>query len=242
MRLLLLGRGKMGAHVEALAGSYGFELVDVLATPEDAERLTGWTGGSVDVAIDFTAPDAVPRNLPRLIALGFNVVVGTTGWAAQEAAFREQAARAGVGVLVAANFSLGMHVFQLVVEEAARRFANHVEFGAFVHERHHDQKKDAPSGTALMLQRTMVEAGYARAIDMSSARAGYIPGTHTVGFDGPSETITLEHSVRDRAVFARGALHAARWLVGRRGWFSMRDVVMGTELGAQLGTGSVTGG
>lgn len=232
MRLLLLGRGKMGAHVEALAGSYGFELVDVLATPEEAERLTGWAGGPVDVAIDFTAPDAVPRNLPRLIDLGFNVVVGTTGWAAQEAAFREQAARVGVGVLVAANFSLGMHVFQLVVEEAARRFSNHTEFGAFIHERHHDQKKDAPSGTALMLQRTMIEAGYARVIDMSSTRAGYIPGTHTVGFDGPSETITLEHTVRDRAVFARGALHAARWLVGRRGWFSMRDVVMDAESGA----------
>lgn len=231
MRLLVLGRGKMGAHVEALAPEYGFELAGVLATPEDAAGLGEWRDRRVDVAVDFTAPDAVPHNLPRLIALGINTVVGTTGWSAHEPALRVQAQQAGVGVLVAANFSLGMHLFQLVVEEAARRFARHAEFGAWVHELHHDQKKDAPSGTALMLQRTMVEAGYARAIDMASTRAGHIPGTHTVGFDGPSETVTLEHQVRDRAVFARGALEAARWLAGKRGWFSMRDLVLDVTKG-----------
>lgn len=231
MRLLLLGRGKMGAHVEALAASYGFELAAVLSTPEEAASLHEWRGGPVDVAIDFTAPDAVPHNLPRLIDQGINTVVGTTGWADHEAALRARAQRAEVGVLVAANFSLGMHLFQLVVEEAARRFSRHADFGAWIHELHHDQKKDAPSGTALMLQRTMAEAGYSRVIDMAATRAGYIPGTHTVGFDGPSETITLEHQVRDRAVFARGALEAARWLVGKRGWFSMRDVVLDATKG-----------
>lgn len=231
MRLLILGRGKTGGHVEALASSYGFEVVAVLGTPEEAEQLAAWPRGAADVAIDFTAPDAVPRNLPRLMAAGINTVVGTTGWSAHEAELRAQARSAGVGVLAAANFSLGMHLFQVVVEEAARRFSTHAEFGAWLHEAHHDQKKDAPSGTALLLQRTMVEAGYARAIDMSSTRAGYIPGTHTVGFDGPSETITLEHVVRDRAVFARGALTAARWLVGKRGWYSMRDVVLDTTKG-----------
>jgi 4-hydroxy-tetrahydrodipicolinate reductase len=97
-----------------------------------------------------------------------------------------------------------------------------------VHELHHAAKKDAPSGTALQLRAAMEQTGYDRPIDMSSTRAGSIPGTHTVGFDGPSDTITLTHTVRDRAVFARGALEAARWLRGRKGWFTMRDM-LGTK-------------
>ncbi len=116
-----------------------------------------------------------------------------------------------------------MNLFQLLAEDAARRFGPHADFGAWIHELHHAAKKDAPSGTALMLQQAMVTAGYGRDIDVAASRAGFIPGTHTIGFDGPSETVTLTHQVRDRGVFARGALEAARWLVGRRGWFTMRD-------------------
>ena len=101
----------------------------------------------------------------------------------------------------------------------------HQAFGAWIHELHHAAKKDAPSGTALQIKAGMERAGYSHRIDVSSSRAGFIPGTHTVGFDGPSETITLTHAVRDRAVFARGALEAARWLQGRRGWFTMRDML-----------------
>jgi 4-hydroxy-tetrahydrodipicolinate reductase len=153
------------------------------------------------------------------------VVIGTTGWAAHEAALRQVAEQRNIGVLAAANFSLGLNLFQLVVEEAARRFAPHASFGAWVHELHHAAKKDAPSGTALQLRSGMERAGYARPIDVASTRAGSIPGTHTIGFDGPSDTITLTHTVRDRAVFARGALEAARWLEGRRGWFTMRDML-----------------
>src|SRR5690606_6616827 len=120
-----------------------------------------------------------------------NVVIGTTGWQAHEEQLRQVAADAGIGVLAASNFSLGMNLFQLVVAEAARRFAPQEDFGAWIHERHHDRKKDAPSGTAITIQSVMEHAGFARGIDMSSARAGFIPGTHTVGFDGPSETIEL---------------------------------------------------
>ena len=99
------------------------------------------------------------------------------------------------------------------------------EFGAWLHEAHHAMKKDAPSGTALLLKRAMEEAGYSRPIDVSSTRAGFIPGTHTIGFDGPAESITLSHTARDRGAFARGALTAARWVKGRRGWFTMHDVL-----------------
>ena len=224
MRLLLLGHGRMGRLVESLAADYGATVAGVIDEHSGDRAIADGAFGDVDVAIDFTLADAVPRNLPQLAGRGINVVIGTTGWQAHEAAMREVVAKAGIGVLAASNFSLGMNVFQLVVEEAARRFAPHAEFGAWIHEAHHDKKKDAPSGTAMTLKQGMAGAGYGRTIDVSSTRAGSIPGTHTIGFDGPSETIALTHTVRDRAVFARGALTAAKWLVGRRGWFSMQDL------------------
>lgn len=225
MRLLLVGRGRMGTLVEGLAPQYGAEIAGIV-TARDAERALGDEDfGAVDAAIDFTRADAVPRNVRLLAARRINLVIGTTGWSAHERELREVAAAAGIGVVAAANFSLGMNLFQLLVEEAARRFARHESFGAYIHELHHAAKRDAPSGTALQLRAGMEQAGYGRPIDVASTRAGAIPGTHTVGFDGPADSVTLTHTVRDRAVFARGALEAARWIKGRRGWFTMRDVL-----------------
>ena len=215
----------MGQLVESLAPSYGGEIAAVIDEHSPASAIADGTFGHVDCAIDFTLAEAVPKNLPLLAARRINVVIGTTGWGAQEAAMKDVAAKAGIGVMAAANFSLGMNLFQLIAEDAARKFAAHKEFGAWIHESHHIMKKDAPSGTAITLKTGMEQAGYSRGIDMSSTRAGSIPGTHTVGFDGPSETIELTHTVRDRAVFARGALVAAKWLVGKRGWFSMKDML-----------------
>ena len=229
-RILLVGHGRMGRLVESLAPSYTAEIAGVIDDQSGDDAISVGDFGRVDVAIDFTLAEAVPGNVTRLMARGINVVIGTTGWQAHEAAMREAASRAGVGVLAASNFSLGMSVFQFVAEEAARRLAPHADFGAWIHEAHHAMKKDAPSGTAMTLKSAVEQAGYCRPIDMSSTRAGSIPGTHTVGFDGPSETIELTHTVRDRAVFARGALVAARWLVGKRGWFSMRDMMTGSEV------------
>jgi 4-hydroxy-tetrahydrodipicolinate reductase len=225
MRLLLVGHGRMGRLVEALAPEYGATVTHIVEAQDAAEQLAGVNASDVDVAIDFTVADAVPHNLPLLARAGLNVVIGTTGWAAHEPAMRDVASKAGIGVLSAANFSLAMNIFQLVVEEAARRFAAHPAFEAFIHELHHSAKKDAPSGTALQLKAAMQRAGYDRNIDMASSRAGHIPGTHHVGFDGPADTVTLTHAVRDRAVFARGALDAARWLRGKRGWFTIKDML-----------------
>jgi 4-hydroxy-tetrahydrodipicolinate reductase len=224
MRLLLVGHGRMGTLVETLAPEYGAVIAGIV-TAANAETLAAGDFGHVDVAVDFSASDAVPENVPRLAARGVNIVIGTTGWNAHEARLRELVDRAGIGVLASANFSLGMNVFQLVVAEAARRLAGHASFGAWIHELHHAAKRDAPSGTALLLKSAMEEAGYSRSIDVASTRAGSMPGTHTVGFDAASETVTLTHTVRDRAVFARGALEAAEWLRGRRGWFTMRDML-----------------
>jgi 4-hydroxy-tetrahydrodipicolinate reductase len=225
VRLLLIGHGRMGQLVEALAPEYGVQVAGVI-TARDAERsLREGDYGPIDVAVDFTVAEAVPRNLPLLADRRVNVVIGTTGWSAHEHALRDVAARAGIGVLAAANFSFGVNLFQVLVEEAARRFASHESYGAWIHELHHATKKDAPSGTALQLKSGIERAGYLRPIDVTSSRAGFIPGTHTVGFDGPADTVTLTHTVRDRAVFARGALEAARWLKGRQGWFTMRDLL-----------------
>lgn len=225
MRILLLGHGRMGTLVESLAPSYDATIAGVIDGRSGDRAIADGHFGDVDVAIDFTVADAVPKNLPQLAKRKINVVIGTTGWQAQETALRDLARQAGIGVLAASNFSLGMNVFALAVEEASRQFAKHHEFGAWIHEAHHVMKKDAPSGTALTLKAGMEKAGYDRAIDVSSTRAGSVPGTHTVGFDGPSETIEFTHTVRDRAVFARGALTAARWLKGKRGWFSVRDML-----------------
>lgn len=225
MRLLLIGHGRMGQLVEQLAPDYHCEIAGIVDENSGERAIERGEFGVVDVAIDFSLAPAVPDNLPQLAARKISVVIGTTGWQAHEPAMRALAEHAGIGVLASANFSVGMQVFQLAVETAAAKFAARADFGAWIHERHHSAKKDAPSGTALMLKAAMAEAGYDRPIDVSSARAGAAPGVHTVGFDGPSDVITLTHEVRDRAVFARGALDAAKWLRGRQGWFSMRDVL-----------------
>ena len=225
MRVLLIGHGRMGKLVEQHAAAHGCELAGVVTSASAASELGGRDFGAVDAVIDFSVASAVRSNLERIAARKWNVAIGTTGWQSDEAACKAIADRAGIGVLAAANFSIGVHVFRLVAEEAARRFAGIGDVGAWIHELHHSAKKDAPSGTALMLKTAMENAGYARAIDVSSTRAGSIPGTHQIGFDATAETVTLTHTVRDRAVFAHGALEAAKWIKGRSGWFGMEDVI-----------------
>lgn len=226
MRILLIGHGRMGKLIESLATEHGCVIAAIAEIDKPIPQALA-AAGAVDVAIDFSQPAAVVANLTELAAHRVSVVIGTTGWQGEERSMRETANRAGIGVLAAANFSLGMHVFAVIVEEAARKFGGLGNVGAWIHEYHHAAKLDAPSGTALMLQRVMRDGGYTRPIDMSSTRAGTIPGTHEIGFDGPAETVTLTHTVRDRSVFAHGALEAAKWLEGRRGWFTMRDMITG---------------
>jgi len=218
MKLLIVGYGKMGHLIDQMAQDLGMEVVGRVDEGRDE-----WA--AADVAIDFTTADALVRNFPAYIERKLPVVIGTTGWSAYAPQFREQAERAELGVVASANFSIGVNIFQLVVTEAARLMRQQPQYGAWIHELHHASKRDAPSGTAILLRDSMAEAGFGRGIDMSSSRVGTIPGTHTVGFDGPSDTIELTHAARDRRGFAGGALVAARWLQGRRGWFTMADVL-----------------
>jgi 4-hydroxy-tetrahydrodipicolinate reductase len=221
MRLLLVGYGRMGRLVEQLAPEHGCEIAGRI------DVGSGDWSAPADVAVDFSTAEALRDNFRRYADRGLAVVIGTTGWSAHEAELRRHAEAAHLGVVASANFSIGVNLFQLMVAEAARLMQAHEQYGAWIHEAHHAAKRDAPSGTALVLRDIMVGASYKRLIDMSSTRAGAIPGTHTVGFDGASDTIELTHTARDRRGFAAGALLAARWLEGRRGWFTMQDVLRG---------------
>ena len=227
LRILIVGYGRMGKTVERLCDSYGCEVVERLDIHNnaDGEGIDAARLPAADVAIDFSTADALLVNLPRLAAIGMNAVVGTTGWNAHEERMKALVADAGIGVVAAANFSLGVNVFQVIAERAAQLLQPLDEFGAWIHETHHAAKIDAPSGTAIALRDGMRRSGYEAAIDMASTRAGSCPGTHTVGFDGPFEALSLTHATRDRATFAHGAIAAARWVHGKRGWFTMRDVL-----------------
>jgi 4-hydroxy-tetrahydrodipicolinate reductase len=222
MRLLIVGYGKMGQLIEALAVEQGMEI----ASQIDVGR--GDWSAPADVAIDFSTAAALTANFPRYLERKLPAVIGTTGWSDQAPAFRADAERAGLGVVASANFSIGVNLFELIAADAARLMRSHPQYGAWIHELHHASKRDAPSGTALLLRDAMTKAGYDRAIDIASTRAGALPGTHTIGFDGPSDTIELTHTARDRKGFASGALLAAQWVKDRRGWFTMADVLKTT--------------
>jgi 4-hydroxy-tetrahydrodipicolinate reductase len=225
LRILIVGHGRMGQLVESVAPAHGATIAGVVdeanvATLADRDR---WR--DVDVVAEFSHADAFLANLPAMTALGASLVVGTTGWQAKADEVRAAIERAGIGAVVAANFSVGANLLDAMAETAGRLFEPHADYGAFIHESHHAAKRDAPSGTALAIRGALERGGLTRPIDVSSTRAGFIPGIHTLGFDGPSETVTLSHTVRDRATFAHGALVAARWVRGRKGWFTMQHVL-----------------
>ena len=218
MNVLIVGYGKMGRLIDTLAAEQGIEVVGRVDDGREEWR-------AADVAIDFTTAEALLANFPRYLELQMPVVIGTTGWNAHAPSLRAQSEQAGLGVVASANFSIGVNIFQLVVNEAARLMHSQPQYGAWIHEAHHAAKRDAPSGTAIMLRDSMVASGFDRPIDMSATRAGTIPGIHTIGFDAASDTIELSHTARDRRGFAAGALVAAKWIRGRQGWFTMADVL-----------------
>lgn len=219
LRVLLVGHGRMGRLVESLAPEYGVTISGIV-TGTTAFDPDHWP--AADVAIDFSTADAVPANARALARRGTSLVIGTTGWHEQEPDLRHALADLQVGVIAAPNFAIGVNLFLAIAEQSAPMLVTR-GFAPWIHEAHHAAKKDAPSGTAVALQRLVESAG--AGAHVSSTRAGYIPGTHTVGFDSPAEQITFTHAARDRTPFARGALEAAQWIHGRRGWYTMRDML-----------------
>jgi 4-hydroxy-tetrahydrodipicolinate reductase len=227
MNLALIGYGRMGHLVERLAPQYGFE-VSLRLNRRNNDRFEGLTRENfqgVKVAIEFSTPLAAPENIERLARLSVNVVTGTTGWFQEIERARKVVEETGVGVVWSSNYSVGIQIFSQVVSQAARLMASEPDYGSWAWEIHHAAKKDAPSGTLLTLVEKMREAGYNRGIDVSSNRAGDHPGTHEIGFDSASDTITFRHASRNRECYARGALRAARWVADKRGFFDFREIV-----------------
>jgi 4-hydroxy-tetrahydrodipicolinate reductase len=226
-RLAVVGYGKMGRLIEQRAPEFGFDVALKLDEFNNAgfEGITAANFRGIDVAIDFSIPSAVVGNIERIAALGVNMVEGTTGWADRVDHVRAVVAQAGVGLVWSPNYSVGVNAFFRLVSQAARLLANETDYGAWGYEIHHSTKKDAPSGTLLKLVDQMRKAGYARPIDVSSNRAGAHPGTHEIGFDSLADTITLRHVARSREGFVRGALQAARWVIGKKGFHEFGDIL-----------------
>jgi len=227
MNLAIVGYGKMGRLIERLAPEYGFDTKLRLDIDNNAnfEGMTEENFRGIDAAVEFSTPATAPENIGRLARLGVNVVVGTTGWFDQSDQLRAIVERSGTGLVWSPNFSVGVSIFSQLVADAARLMARQPEYGAWAWEIHHSTKKDAPSGTLLAVVETMKQAGYAKPVDATASRAGAHPGTHEIGFDSAADTITIRHTARSREGFARGALRAARWVAGKKGFFDFRQIV-----------------
>jgi len=225
--LALLGYGKMGKTLAQLAPQRGFEVRLVMDVDVNAQGtgITRENFAGIDVCVDFTTPDAAVENIRRVAALGVNLVVGTTGWHDRLEEVREIVERARVGMVYGANFSIGINLFYRLARAAAEMFAGFPIYDPYVTEAHHKFKVDAPSGTALEIKRRIQSQYIDREIPVASVRAGYIPGTHELGFDSEADTIVLRHTARGRQGFAEGALLAARWVVGKKGLFNLGDVL-----------------
>ena len=225
-RVAIIGNGRMGRTLVQLAPERGLKvcaLIDARNNPGGAGITTASLNGA-DVAIEFTEPSAAVANVEAALRARVPIVVGTTGWYAQLPHVREMAAQEIGSLFVAPNFSIGVAVFARLAARAGQSLSALRQFDAHIVETHHSGKKDAPSGTAAMLQQALGRT-LGRDVPVTSIRTGSVPGTHEILFDAPYEQIRLTHEARDRRVFADGALTAARWLIGRAGVFGMDDLL-----------------
>jgi len=224
MKLALFGYGAMGQLVAAGARKGGDEIGAVLTSNElTVDQLVEKLRGH-DVAIDFSIGDAVIKNIEVCARAHVPLVEGTTGWKQHEATAKRLMTEHSGAMVYGANFSIGVNLFYRIAKQAAALFSAVDGYAPFIEEAHHNRKRDAPSGTALKLRDLMSEH-LGPDIPTSSTRAGYIPGTHRVGFDSEADQILLTHTARSRQGFANGALLAAHWIVGRTGVFEFSDVI-----------------
>ncbi len=211
----------MGQLVETGARKAGDEIGVVLTSKDDlaVDQLRGH-----DVAIDFSIGEAVLKNVEACARAHVPLVEGTTGWKQHESTVKQIITDHNAAMVYGANFSIGVNLFYRIAQHAAALFSAVDGYAPFIEEAHHNRKRDAPSGTALKLRDLMSEH-LGPDIPTSSTRAGYIPGTHRVGFDSEADQILLTHTARSRQGFATGALLAAHWIIGRTGFFEFTDVI-----------------
>lgn len=230
MKITLIGYGKMGQTVEKVANELGHEVIHKMDI-DDNPMERGFSGewlSQTDVLVDFSFPNAAPTNIRNAVKAKLPIVVGTTGWYDRLENVKGFVESQGGACLYSSNFSLGVQILFYLARQAGKLFSRFPEFHPFVVEMHHAQKLDAPSGTALTLIKVLEES-YQSEIPVSSVRAGSIPGNHVVGFDSPVDTLTLEHTARNREGFARGALVAAEWIRDRKGFYNFDQVIFGDD-------------
>lgn len=243
-KIALIGYGKMGRMIEAQAAHLPVEIVAIIDPAQEgcAREITHDTLKDAEVCIEFSHPSAVLDNIAKVCSCGRNLVVGTTGWNNKLDEVRMIVNSSGIGMVYGSNMSIGMNLFYEVVQKAASLFAAYDNYDVYGLELHHRQKADSPSGTAIELTRILLAEDNSKQtalfekadrkiredeLHFASLRAGWIPGTHTVGFDSEADTIELTHRARNRSGLALGALKAALWVRGKKGIFTFRDFLQG---------------
>lgn len=219
MKIALFGYGKMGRMIEEAAARHHLDVVCII------DPIAGGRGelADADVGIDFTQPDAVIKNVKLCAEAKKPMVVGTTGWYDKLDEVRSIVETSDIGLIYGSNFSIGVNLMFKLVQRAGELFKSFESYDPFLEEAHHKFKLDAPSGTAHTLKQ-IVERELGREVPTASTRAGYIPGTHTVGFDSEVDTLTITHTARSRAGFAEGAIVAAQWIVERKGFHEFSQI------------------
>jgi len=227
MKIGLIGYGKMGHMVERVSVRHGIEIVERFEDvhPLRPEASVRRALRDVSVLVDFSVPEAVLGNIQACADLSMNLVEGTTGWHDRINEVKKIVENAGIGMVYASNFSLGVNLFYKIIRRAGEIFKPFDSYDPFIEESHHKFKKDAPSGTGLVLKKLLEEHYGEQKVPVTSVRAGYIQGIHAVSFDSAVDTIRLEHTVRNREGFAEGAILAARWVAGRKGFYEFGDVL-----------------
>ncbi len=243
MNIALIGYGKMGKEVERVAAERGIRIAKIFeaGNNDGGEGLTKDARKTVDVCIDFSSPEAVMDNIDAVTSSGHNMVVGTTGWYDRLDQVRKMVKERKTGFLFAPNFSLGVNIFHQIVMDAARLFERYPQYDVAITEVHHRGKADSPSGTALSLASEVLKVDKRKnelvtdtlhgpikqhQLHVTSTRVGAVTGRHSVLFDSDCDTIELVHTAKNRTGFAVGAIVAAEWLKGKKGFFTMRDVIL----------------
>jgi len=222
LNLLILGKGKTGSLVAEVAGERGHK-VSALDSKDNADShgLTGESLSGVDAVIDFTNPEAVLKNISACARLGVNVVVGTTGWYSEFSYVQKLIEENKTGLVYGSNFSVGVNIFFDIARAAVSAAAH--GYTMKIVERHHQHKKDAPSGTAVSIQQVIKKSSGVEA-EITSVREGETIGTHVILLDSPTDTMMLVHDAKSRRGFAEGAVRAAEWIKGKKGLYDFREI------------------
>jgi 4-hydroxy-tetrahydrodipicolinate reductase len=220
MKIALLGIGKMGKLIEKIALHEGHTIcAKISSAGGDIEKIE-----RADVCIDFSLPHVVIENLKMAAKYKKNIVIGTTGWYTQMDNAKKIAADGDIGVVYSPNFSLGVQLFFQILEHTCKLMAPFKEYDTAISETHHSHKLDSPSGTAKTMAQ-IVQEHTCQKCPVSSLRVGSHPGAHTVFFDSPGDQITITHDARSRDGFAKGALQAARWIHGKKGFYNFSETL-----------------